>query len=203
MYFHLSCFILFVEVNIMTRYICPKCGQFFYYRLERCPHCNVKFKYPDVKKEEPKVEEAPVEEVKPIEEEPIQEVPTEVVNEVPAEPANEAPKEEAPAVVVPPKSYFDGKLIQLIGYRILSSFICLITLFIALPWVTCMSYRWEVKHTVVDDKRLRFDGYGAQLFGSYIKWLLLSIVTLMIYSLWIPIKILKWKTKHTHFVSNN
>ena len=202
MYFVLSCFILFVEVIIMTRYICPKCGQFFYYRLERCPHCNVKFKYPEVKKEGPKKEETPVEEVKA--EEVVQEVPAEEVNEVAvAEPIEEAPAEEAPAVVVPPRSYFDGRLIQLIGYRILSGFICLITLFIALPWATCMSYRWQVKHMVVDDKRLRFDGYGAQLFGSYIKWLLLSIVTLMIYSLWIPIKILKWKTKHTHFVSSN
>lgn len=185
----------------MTRYICPKCGQLFYYRIERCPHCNVKFKYHEPKKEVPVIEEKPVEKVKEepvvVEAVPVEEAPKE---EAVATPVEETPVvEAAPAPVVLPKSYFDGRLLQLIGYRILTFFLTLITLSLALPWTTCMMYRWEIKHTVIDDKRLTFDGRGSQLFGSYIKWLLLGIVTLSIYFLWLPIKITQWQTKHTHF----
>lgn len=64
-----------------------------------------------------------------------------------------------------------------------------------------MVYNWEIKHTVVDGKRLRFDGTATGLFGNWIKWLLLTIITLGIYSFWLDIALKKWKTKHTHFAN--
>ena len=99
------------------------------------------------------------------------------------------------------ESYFDGGLLQLIGWKLLGGFITLITLGICYPWAVCMIYRWETKHTVVDGKRLVFDGTAWQLFGSWIKWFLLTIITLGIYGFWIGIKTKKWITKHTHFAN--
>ena len=95
-------------------------------------------------------------------------------------------------------SYFDGGLLQLIGWSILGGLITLLTLGICFPWAFCMIYSWEASHTVIDGRRLSFDGTAVQLFGSWIKWLLLSIITLGIYTFWLGIALNKWKVKHTH-----
>lgn len=97
------------------------------------------------------------------------------------------------------RSYFDGGLLQLIGWQLLGGLITALTLGICYPWAVCMIYRWEAKHTVINGRRLRFDGTAAQLFGSWIKWLLLTVITLGIYGFWLNIKLLQWKTKHTVF----
>lgn len=98
-------------------------------------------------------------------------------------------------------SYFDGGLFQLIGWRLLGWLITILTLGICFPWALCMVYNWEIKHTVIEGKRLRFDGTALQLFGNWIKWLLLTIITFGIYSFWVQIAIKKWKTKYTFFVN--
>ena len=95
------------------------------------------------------------------------------------------------------ESYFDGKLIQLIGWSILAWLVTACTLCICLPWGLCMIMRWKTRHTVIEGKRLEFDGKGIQLFGNWIKWWLLTIITFTIYGWWVPIKVLKWVTKHT------
>ena len=96
-------------------------------------------------------------------------------------------------------SYFDGGLLQLIGWQILGILVTFLTLGICFPWAFCMIYRWETSHTVVNGKRLEFDGTAMQLFGNWIKWLLLTIITFGIYSFWLNIALKKWKIKHTHF----
>ena len=97
------------------------------------------------------------------------------------------------------KSYFDGGLLQLIGWRLLGGLITIITIGICYPWAICMIYRWEAKHTVINGRRLKFDGTAVQLFGNWIKWILLTIITIGIYSFWLNIKLIQWKTKHTVF----
>ena len=97
------------------------------------------------------------------------------------------------------KSYFDGGLLQLIGWQILGGLITALTLGICYPWAICMIYRWEAKHTVINGRRLKFDGTAMQLFGNWIKWILLTIITLGIYGFWLNIKLIQWKTKHTVF----
>ena len=97
------------------------------------------------------------------------------------------------------ESVFDGRLIQLIGWRILGLLLTIITLGLGVPWAECMIHRWEAKHTTIDGVRLVFDGKGGQLFGKYIIWWLLTIITLGIYSLWMGIKMKKWVVMHTHF----
>lgn len=99
-------------------------------------------------------------------------------------------------------SYFDGGLLQLIGWNILGWLVTICTFWICYPWSFTMVYRWESKHTVINGKRLKFDGTALQLFGNWIKWLLLTIITFGIYGFWIPIKLKKWKIKHTSFVED-
>jgi uncharacterized membrane protein YjgN (DUF898 family) len=98
-------------------------------------------------------------------------------------------------------SYFDGTLLQFIGWIILGALITAFTFGICFPWAYCMIYSWEAKHTVIEGKRLEFDGTAIQLFGLWIKWLLLCIITFGIYSFWVGISLKKWRTKHTHFAA--
>lgn len=98
-------------------------------------------------------------------------------------------------------SYFDGGLLQLIGWRILGTLVTVLTLGICFPWSYCMIYRWEAKHTVINGRRLTFNGTAAQLFGKWLLWLLLTIITVGIYSFWVQIKLKQWKTKHTNFAN--
>lgn len=97
------------------------------------------------------------------------------------------------------ESYFDGGLLQLIGWKLLGGLITIFTLGICYPWAVCKVYNWEIKHTVINGKRLEFDGKAIGLFGNWIKWELLTIITLGIYGFWVKIKLKKWITKHTHF----
>lgn len=99
------------------------------------------------------------------------------------------------------KSYFDGGLLQLIGWRLLGALVTICTLGICYPWAVCMVYRWETRHTVIDGHRLEFDGTALGLFGLWLKWWILSIITLGIYGFWVCISIRKWKVKHTRFAA--
>lgn len=96
-------------------------------------------------------------------------------------------------------SYFDGGLLQLIGWKLLGTLITALTLGICFPWALCMIYDWETKHTVIEGKRLKFDGTAMGLFGHWIKWFLLTFITFGIYGFWVQIKIKQWITKHTYF----
>ena len=64
-------------------------------------------------------------------------------------------------------SYFDGSLLQLIGWEILGALITVFTLGICYPWAFTMVYNWEINHTVINGKRLQFDGTASQLFGNW------------------------------------
>lgn len=98
-------------------------------------------------------------------------------------------------------SYFDGGLLQLIGWRILGFLVTVLTLGICRPWAICMVENWKAKHTVIEGRRLAFDGKAIQLFGKWMLWLLLMIITLGIYSFWMSIAMKKWVTKHTYFAN--
>lgn len=99
------------------------------------------------------------------------------------------------------ESKFTGRLSGLIGMKLLCGLLNIISLFIAVPWTTCMMQKWETKHTILDGKQLTFDGNGGQLIGNYIKWILLTLITFGIYSFWLGIKLKQWTTKHTHVVA--
>ena len=96
-------------------------------------------------------------------------------------------------------SYFDGGLLELVGYYILGALVTALTLGICFPWAFTMVYSWEARHTVVNGYRLWFDSTAPQLFGMWIRWLLLTVITLGIYGFWVGIKLKQWKVAHTHF----
>lgn len=98
-------------------------------------------------------------------------------------------------------SYFDGGLLQLIGWSLLGWLITLITFGICYPWALCMVYGWRINHTVIEGRRLKFTGTAIGLFGQWIKWLLLTIITFGIYSFWVRIALEKWRVKNTMFVN--
>ena len=98
------------------------------------------------------------------------------------------------AIPVRQDSYFDGKTIQLIGYRLLMYLVCLLTLGIAYPWMLCLFMRWETKHTVIHGRRLRFDGRGGQLIGRYLLWSFLTLITLGIYGIWLGLGMKRWSS---------
>jgi len=97
------------------------------------------------------------------------------------------------------KSYFDGGLLQFIGWSIAGWFVTIISFGILYPWSFTMIYGWKARHTVINGRRLKFTGSAIGLFGNWIKWWLLTIITLGIYSFWLFIALEKWKTKHTTF----
>lgn len=97
------------------------------------------------------------------------------------------------------KSYFDGGLLQYIGWKILGTIVTALTLGICFPWALVMIYGWKINHTVVEGRRLQFNGTGIGLFGNWIKWFLLSLITFGIYGFWVVIKLEQWKVKHTTF----
>ena len=96
-------------------------------------------------------------------------------------------------------SYFDGGLLELIGWRILAFLITAITFGIGAPWAKCMLYSYEIKHTVYNGKRLKFEGTGGDLFVNIFKWIVFSIITLGIYIFVIPVKKAKWVISNIHF----
>lgn len=79
-------------------------------------------------------------------------------------------------------SYFDGSVLQLIGYSLLSSLLTVVTFGIAYPWATCMLQRWETKHTVIENRRLSFNGKGIQLLGLWVLMALLPIGILIAFA---------------------
>lgn len=96
-------------------------------------------------------------------------------------------------------SYFDGTLLQLIGYRILAFLITSISFGLLFPFAFTLVYSWKMKHTVINGRRLKFIGSGFQLIGNWILWMFLIIITLGIYSFWVGIAFEKWKVKNTVF----
>lgn len=96
-------------------------------------------------------------------------------------------------------SYFDGKVLELIGWRLLSYLITCVSAGIAYPWGKCMEYRYQFSHTVYNGKRLKFEGNGGDLFVNRFKWIFFTIITLGIYGWWVPAKKANWVISNLHF----
>ena len=93
---------------------------------------------------------------------------------------------------------FDGSGVELLGYIILATIICVVTCGIAAPWMICLVYKWKVSHTVINGKRFTFTGNGASLLGHWILWYFLTIITLGIYGFFTYVALRKWTISHTY-----
>ncbi len=96
-------------------------------------------------------------------------------------------------------SYFDGKVLEWLGYRILAFIITAVTFGIANAWAEKLLIAYTIDHTVYNGKRLKFEGTGASLFVQKFKWIFLTIITLGIYGFWVPIKKEQWIVSNIHF----
>lgn len=99
------------------------------------------------------------------------------------------------------QSFFDGGLLELIGWTILGTLATIISFGLLYPWYICRLYGWHIDHTVIDGKRMKFTGTAFSLFNHWLKWWLLTIITLGIYSFWLRIKLEDWKASNTHFAN--
>ena len=97
------------------------------------------------------------------------------------------------------QSYFDGGILEFLGWTIIGAVLTSFTFGLMFPWMITKIYGWQVNHTVVEGKRLKFSGSALNLFGKWIVWMLICIVTLGIYGLWMSINLEKWKTENTSF----
>lgn len=94
-------------------------------------------------------------------------------------------------------SKFDGSGVELLGYYLLTTVVCLITCGVAAPWMICKLYKWKINHTTINGKRLVFTGSGSSLLGSWILWEILTAVTCGIYGFFLHVALRKWELKHT------
>ena len=101
--------------------------------------------------------------------------------------------------VIRTDSYFDGKFIEYLGYKILALLISLVSIGIAKPWADKILLEYQINHTVYNGKRLKFEGKGTSLFVLRFKWILFTIITLGIYYIWVPLNMEKWIASNTHF----
>lgn len=108
---------------------------------------------------------------------------------------------ERAGIADPENSKFDGSGIELFGYYVLTTIVCLITCGIAAPWMICKTYKWRISHTVINGKRLTFTGSGASLLGHWILWEILTVITCGIYGFFVHIALRKWEMSHT-FIEN-
>ncbi|WP_407268985.1 hypothetical protein [Radiobacillus sp. PE A8.2] len=101
--------------------------------------------------------------------------------------------------LVKKESFFDGSKLEFIFISFIGAILTVFTLGLLYPFATVMKMNWDVKHTVIDGKRLYFNGTAAGLFGTWIKIWILGIITLTIYFWFASSRIKKWKTSHMHF----
>ena len=190
----------------MPRYRCPKCGYTYRDIVFQCPICHVKFHYPGMKnpeinKEEKKEAEVIAENVVDMPATKYEELPPELPlieeEEVKPEPQIVYIEKEPSVKLVDidqnAPSYFDGRLIQLIGWTLLGALVTIFTLTICFPLAYAWIIKWECKHTVVNGYRQRFDGVAGSLIPRWILWTFLTIITLTIFGWWTPIRLRKWK----------
>ena len=96
-------------------------------------------------------------------------------------------------------SYFDGGVLELIGWKILAFLVTGVTFGLANPWAQCMLYNYRFKHTVYNGKRLKFNGTGGDLFVNMFKWIFLTIITLGIYGFFVPVRKAQWVVSNLQY----
>lgn len=206
----------------MKKYRCGKCGMTFEGKLEICPGCGAELHYVDAEiklQSEAAIKENSVSTFRFDDDDVIKSGIPENEDDLPSvheqffqskknekfvDAKGHERKRKDEIVGVNPEqllsldsSYYDGKKLVKFFMMLGLSLLCLITVFIAVPWAVTMVYRYDAKHTVISGYRLGFDGTGRQLFGRYILWLFLTIITATIFLFWLTHFIKKWRIKHT------
>lgn len=96
-------------------------------------------------------------------------------------------------------SYFDGKVLELLGWKILKGLLIGVTAGIAASWGDCMVINYQLSHTHLNGKKIKFTGSGGDLFVQRFKWIFLTLITFGIYGFWVPVRYQQWLTKNMYF----
>lgn len=92
---------------------------------------------------------------------------------------------------------FDGGALTFLGTKLLGIIVTLFSLGICFPWAICMHYNWEIKHTIIEGRRMKFHGSAFGLFGTWIKWWIFIILTMGIYGFWVYPSLKRWIAHNT------
>lgn len=93
-------------------------------------------------------------------------------------------------------SYWDGKELSYVGWRLLANLISGLLFGILTPfgfeWICKVHY----EGTVIDGYRLSFKGKGGSFVGTYFCWMLLTGITCGIFGLWVPLGVMRWEIEN-------
>ena len=56
--------------------------------------------------------------------------------------------------VVRNDSYFDGKVLEIIGVNLFTYLICLVSFVLLLAYSLCYKYKWLANHTIINKKKI-------------------------------------------------
>lgn len=100
-------------------------------------------------------------------------------------------------------SYFTGSVWGYFGIRMLCYLITTVSFGLLQPVAYIIRLKWELEHTIVNNKVVVFRGSTAAFFGKKLLWTLLSVVTFGIYGFWIHINTLRWQFSNTFLLRKN
>lgn len=100
-------------------------------------------------------------------------------------------------------SYFTGSVLGYFGIRLLCNLITIASFGILQPVAYVIRLKWELEHTIINNKVVVFRGSMGQYFVKRILWTLLSAVTFGIYGFWFHINTLKWQFSNTFLLRKN
>ena len=100
-------------------------------------------------------------------------------------------------------SYFTGGVLEYFGIRLLCYLITAVSFGLLEPIAYVIRLKWELNHTVINNKVVVFRGSSLTYLGKRILWTLLSLVTFGIYGFWIHINTLKWQFSNTFLLRKN
>jgi uncharacterized membrane protein YjgN (DUF898 family) len=100
-------------------------------------------------------------------------------------------------------SYFTGSVWGYFGIRMLCYLITTVSFGLLQPVAYIIRLKWELEHTIINNKVVVFRGSTAAFFGKKLLWTLLSVVTFGIYGFWIHINTLRWQFSNTFLLRKN
>ena len=99
------------------------------------------------------------------------------------------------------ESKFEGTVLEIFIFSLWMPIVCVLTLGLATPFLTCTLIRWICDKTTINGKKYKFNGTAGGLFGNWIKWFLLTIITFGIYGFWATRNQIRWVVENLQIVN--
>jgi len=101
---------------------------------------------------------------------------------------------------------FQGSGGELLVTCLVGLLLCIVTVYIYLPWFVCKMARYVANNTTLGptrrgELRVEFTGTGGELFVAYLVGMLLTMITFGIYTPWFICKMIKFFSENTQAVA--